>query len=279
MMYLDEFVKQLEKACSSKTIYASGGFGQRLNDSNKARLAKMYPRNKDRDGWAEADKNTFAFDCIGLIKGVLWGWCGSALSYGGANYESNNVPDYDETKFFNTQCTSISDNFDNIEIGEMVWMTGHCGVYVGGGLVIESSPAWENGVQTTLCSFKYSEGHIRKWLKHGKLKAVQYKPIVTVKEWQLAAIADGFKFPKYGADGEWGKECEAVASKAICKKRFLIYKYKNLTKLVQKITGVLPVDGLFGNGTKNSVIVYQKQHNLIPDGEVGLNTWKKMLNV
>lgn len=98
-----------------------------------------------------------------------------------------------------------------------------------------------------------------------------------VKEWQKAAIADGFKFPKYGADGEWGAECESVAKKAICKK-YLTYKYKNLTKIVQKAVGV-SVDGKFGNDTKKAVIEYQKKKGLTADGCVGINTWKKILNV
>ena len=99
-----------------------------------------------------------------------------------------------------------------------------------------------------------------------------------VKEWQKAAIADGFKFPKYGADGNWGSECESVAKKAVCKKRLIGYKYKNLTKIVQKAVGVT-VDGKFGNGTKKAVIAYQKKKGLAQDGCVGPATWKKILNV
>lgn len=98
-----------------------------------------------------------------------------------------------------------------------------------------------------------------------------------ILEWQKAAIKDGFKFSKYGIDGKWGKECETVASKAICKKR-LIQRYKNLTKIVQKAVGV-EVDGKFGKDTKNAVISYQKNKKLTADGCVGLETWKKILNV
>lgn len=98
-----------------------------------------------------------------------------------------------------------------------------------------------------------------------------------VFEWQKAAIKDGFKFPKYGADGKWGSECEAVAKKAVCKKR-ITYKYKNLTKIVQKAVGVAE-DGLYGSKTKNAVKAYQKQNKLKADGAVGLNTWKKILEV
>lgn len=100
----------------------------------------------------------------------------------------------------------------------------------------------------------------------------------TVQAWQKAAIADGYKFPKYGADGEWGSECIAVAQKAICKKQLIGYKNKNLTKIIQKAVGVT-VDGKFGNDTKKAVIAYQKKKGLVADGEVGLNTWKKILGV
>jgi N-acetylmuramoyl-L-alanine amidase len=99
-----------------------------------------------------------------------------------------------------------------------------------------------------------------------------------VLNWQKSAIQDGFKFPEYGADGHWGAESEAVAKKAICKKQLVGYKYKNLTKIVQKAVGV-SADGKFGNDTKKAVITYQKKHKLIADGCVGVATWKKILGV
>lgn len=105
--------------------------------------------------------------------------------------------------------------------------------------------------------------------------ASTYKP--TVKEWQEAAIADGFKFPKYGADGDWGNECIAVAKQAIVKKR-VTYKYKNLTKIVQKVVGV-SADGLCGKETRAAIINWQRSNNLEADGEVGLASWKKMLGI
>ena len=106
----------------------------------------------------------------------------------------------------------------------------------------------------------------------------EYVP--TVKEWQIAAIADGYKFPRYGADGMWGAECESVASKAIVKKR-LFYTNKNLTRLVQKAVGFTgeAVDGLCGKDTKNAIIAYQQKHGLKDDGCVGLQTWKKILHI
>lgn len=98
-----------------------------------------------------------------------------------------------------------------------------------------------------------------------------------VKEWQTAAIADGFKFPKYGADGVWGAECVIVAKKAIVKKR-LVYSNKNLTKIVQAAVGVT-ADGKCGRNTDTAIRAYQRSHGLTADGAVGINTWEKILGV
>ena len=100
---------------------------------------------------------------------------------------------------------------------------------------------------------------------------------VKVLEWQKAAIADGFKFPVCGLDGDFGSECVNVAKKAIVKRR-AFYKYKNLTKIVQKAVGVT-ADGLCGANTAKAIKKYQEKHGLVADGEVGLNTWKKILGV
>lgn len=99
----------------------------------------------------------------------------------------------------------------------------------------------------------------------------------TVKEWQKAAIADGYKFPKYGADGVWGAECDSVAAKAWVQKR-VIYTNKNLTRIVQRIVGV-EVDGLCGSDTDAAIKRYQKKNGLTADGIVGTATWKKMLGI
>lgn len=114
-------------------------------------------------------------------------------------------------------------------------------------------------------------------LKKKTTKAETPKKENKILEWQKAAIKDGFKFPKYGADGKWGAESETVAKKAICKKR-LTYKYKNLTKFVQKAVDVAE-DGKFGASTKKAVEKYQKLLGLKADGAVGLDTWKKILGV
>lgn len=137
---------------------------------------------------------------------------------------------------------------------------------------------------------KMANGWIDFFEKHLgiKKKPVEIKPVikpsneVTVLEFQKAAIADGFKFPKYGADGKWGNECVAVAKKNSVKLRCVgksySYKYKNLTKLVQKAVGST-VDGLYGEDTYAAVVRFQKSKGLYADGVVGLNTWRAILGV
>ena len=52
----------------------------------------------------------------------------------------------------------------------------------------------------------------------------------------------------------------------------------NITKLMQQKVGTT-ADGIFGNGTKQAVINYQKSKGLSADGIVGQNTWRKLLGL
>lgn len=174
-----EFLDKLYLALQSKTLYVAGCFGAPMNDKNKERYANYtkYNRQPERQKMImEADHYTFGFDCVCLIKGILWGWdADPSKVYGGAYYESNDVPDKTANSFFNL-CTDITSDFSYIHKGEMVWMDGHCGVYVGNGLVIECSPAWENCVQLTGIKGMCDISNVRKWSKHGRIPFVEYEP-------------------------------------------------------------------------------------------------------
>ena len=283
-----EFVEKLKDVVKNhKTLYVMGCFGAPMTAANKKRYTNNHSYNKKASRTkmiSAASSDTFGFDCVCLIKGILWGWNGDKTkTYGGAYYCANGVPDIGTDSIINV-CSSVSTDFNNVEIGELVWMKGHVGIYIGDGLCVECTPSWENKVQITACNKAVKGYKRRNWKKHGRLPYIDYvieekvTPAFSVMEWQKAAVADGFKFPKYGVDGKWGAECESVAKKAICKKRLLSYKYPNLTRLIQKAVGVT-VDGKFGKGTKEAVNLYQKAHNLAADGEVGINTWKVMMEV
>ncbi len=48
-----------------------------------------------------------------------------------------------------------------------------------------------------------------------------------------------------------------------------------LTSLGYSTSGI---DGIFGSNTKNAVIRFQRANNLTPDGIVGCNTWRAIVN-
>lgn len=167
-------------ATKEKTLYIMGCFGAPMNAKNKKRYSNNYPYNRQASRTNKinsATSDTFGFDCIGLIKGILWGFNSNVNStYGGASYCSNNVPDMNESTMINKYCTEVSTNFKNILVGELVYTTGHIGIYIGDNLVVESSPLWKDGVQiTTISNIEPKKGYnSRKWISHGKCKFIEY---------------------------------------------------------------------------------------------------------
>ena len=161
-----------------KTIYVLGCFGAPMKTAYIDRYLKAYSYNKGREKLIRAveNKGYFGFDCVCLIKSVLWGWKGdSSKPYGGAAYKSNGVPDID-TEVMISRCKNVSNKFNGLEIGELLWKRGHVGVYIGDGLAVECTPAWKNKVQITAVGNmgKVKGYKTRSWTKHGKLPYVTY---------------------------------------------------------------------------------------------------------
>ena len=177
--------KLIEVAKNYKTLYVMGCFGAPMTAANKKRYIAHHSYNAKPERSAminAASSDTFGFDCVCLIKGILWGWNGNkSKSYGGAVYQSNNVPDIGANVMI-TKCTNLSTDFNKIEVGEAVWMEGHIGVYVGDGLAVECTPAWDNKVQITACNCTKSGYKTRNWTKHGRLPYITYTgKVETVK--------------------------------------------------------------------------------------------------
>lgn len=169
--------KAKEIATNYKTLYVMGAFGAPLTAANKARYRNNcdYNRQPSRQALIDAaSSDTFAFDCCGLIKGILWGWSGKLnSSYGGANYASNGVPDLNAGGLINA-CPSTSKDFTKIDVGEVCWKEGHIGIYIGGGLAVECTPAWRDKVQITSANCDRAGYNRRNWTKHGKLPYIDY---------------------------------------------------------------------------------------------------------
>lgn len=188
MMKVTEFVaKAKDIATKYKTLYIMGCFGSPMSATNKKRYTTNHSYNKQSSRKNKINKvstDTFGFDCVCLIKGILWGWNGATnKTYGGAVYGSNGVPDVGADTMMSKHCKDVSTNFSNIQVGELVWMPGHIGIYIGDGLVVESTPIWKDGVQiTALKNLGVKQGYNnRTWTKHGKSIYVDYSVAQPVK--------------------------------------------------------------------------------------------------
>lgn len=259
--------KELAAACvdaakNYKTLYVMGAFGWPMNDHNKQRAMGSYSYNSAADRTAKikaATKDTFGFDCVCLIKALLWGWQGDAKqNYGGAKYCSNNVPDVNEEGMIRA-CTEVSADFDHIAVGEAVWTSGHIGVYIGGGLAVECTPIWKDGVQITAVHNigKKSGYNGRMWAKHGKLPWVTYEADeVAGDDYTL-----GFRYLRKGDKGDDVKALQQllIARGYTC--------------------GGWGTDGDFGDGTEKSVKLFQQDCEIEVDGVVGKDTMSRLLGV
>lgn len=193
MMKVDEFIKKLKLAASVKSLYVRGCFGAPMTGTNKKRYTKNHSYNKRKDRTEKilaASPDTFGTDCSGLIKACLGYWNANLNHvYGGTvvnqeakgiSYGPDHVPDLDDAGLIKA-CKDATKDFSNIEPGCLVWMSGHVGIYVGDGKVIESSPSFQDGCQYTyIANLGYKSGNHRTWTKWGHLPWVEY-PNKTVK--------------------------------------------------------------------------------------------------
>lgn len=147
-MKLSQFISLLHEAYASRNIYVHGGFGVNLSDEKQlVRHIKLNEYNRQNESAirkaAEQHPPVYGFDCIGLIKGILWGWCNHATgTYGGAVYTSNSLTDCNVDRFV----TCYVEYEENLEyaiptVGDVVWSKerDHIAVYLGHGLVVEAT--------------------------------------------------------------------------------------------------------------------------------------------
>ena len=218
--------KLLDIVNNYNTIYGMGTWGWIVTQSaidRKVKESSWWTSSKVKTISKVIDKGYFMFDCVGLIKGILWGWSGSNKIYGGAGYACNGVPDVN-TEGMLAKCTNVSTNFNNLEIGEYLWMSGHCAIYIGDGLCVECTPIWKNGVQITAVANigKKSGYNSRTWTKHGKLPYITYEKEEQEEVKQYKIIVD--KIPVYtnssnaknhkNSVGTWGKGIYYVFNEA-----------------------------------------------------------------
>lgn len=253
--------KASEVANRYNTVYANGMFGQPITksiiDQKAEQLPRWYTKSRKESLYGLIGQDYFGFDCVCFIKAILfWDWSGDINDVnGGAKYDGKT--DVTEKGLLN-MCSNVSSDFKKIEVGEYLYMAGHCGIYIGDGLAIECTPKWKNGVQITAVGNigKISGLNSRKWEKHGKLPNVTY---ITEEE----------------------NSEENVTIKLLTLQKGK-YRGNEQIKTVQRILKSLSyygmdIDGSFGTGTFYAVQSFQAERGLEMDGIVGKETWSELL--
>ncbi len=252
-------------ATDYKTLYIMGCFGAPMTAKNRERYTNNYAYNRKKARAAKiqaADEHTFGFDCVCMIKGLLWGWRGDNTKvYGGAKYQSNGVPDSGADAMFR-KCTGKSEDFSCVEIGEAVWLEGHIGIYIGDGLAVECTPNWADGVQITACNCTKEGYKTRTWSQHGKLPYVSY---------------DGYSLARLQMETALVMEDKPLPTLSETENRVHI-----LVCLAQKRLGSLgyadwEADGVFGPLTQSAVKAYQKDKGCPVTGKLDELTWCALL--
>ena len=295
-MKSNKFIDKLQNIFSGyRTVYMWGVFGAPVTDALIASKAAQYP---DWYGYEKCaalrklvGKGYFGFDCVSLIKGVLWGWTGSmSKSNGGAIYSSKGVPDISADGLI-YRAIDVSTDFSNIVGGEVVWREGHVGVYIGNGKVIECTPRWSNEVQVTCClnvaNIPSMNGRI--WTKHGKIPYIDYG----LSEATYVAAPEGDSIVKVVQ--QLCNDLRCLNLDAIdldvdgVSGPLTIAAIKNLptvkqgskgtsVRAIQSIVGG-DADGDFGSNTAYYVKKWQIANSLDNDGVVGPMTWAKMAKI
>lgn len=215
-----ELVAKAQEIEKTDTVYMWGTYGRKVTEALIAAKAKQYPRqySEHYQSMLRGKIGHYSWDCIGLIKGIIWGWDGKKnVPYA----PKDSMPDIGSNGLMRA-IGNLSTDWKKVKVGAAVFLPGHVGIYVGDGHVIEATPSFKNGVQITAVAelapnSKYPK---RKWTQgHGLIPWVDYKtaakPIPapdpkpegdyylhTVKKgdnpWNLAFhyLGDGRRFPE-----------------------------------------------------------------------------------
>lgn len=277
-----------------KTLYVNGCFGAPLVSAYYSRYLTntSYNKKAERQALIKANTNTnpttFGFDCVCLIKGILWGWTGATnKSYGGATYASNGVPDIGTEEII-TVCKNVSSTFNAATMvpGELLWMSGHVGIYIGDGLCIECTPAWKDGVQiTAVQNFGQKAGYnSRTWTKHGKLPYVDYTKATTSSSSSTSSSSNSAASTSTSTSTSSTSSNETTVTLPVLKKGDKVAAVKTLQRLLSSLGykgtdgKVVSVDGSFGGNTYKAVGDFQTKNGIGVDYTVGPKTWTKLLS-
>lgn len=232
-----------------RSPYWYGTFGQIASEDLYIEKKRAYP-----DQYNKWSKSSFTeqygkkvHDCSGLIKGYFMTPGGSSYPMAPAKYDSK----YDLSSSALEQKATEKGPISTIpEIpGLIVWKSGHVGVYIGNGMVIEERGHTYGTVKT-----RVSERPWEKWLKHPYLTYIS-KPVPDTKPVDMC-------FPTLPVL-RIGMKCDEV---------------KRLQAVLNTYGYDLKVDGSFGPKTDEAAKDFQKSHGIENDGVVGTATWTALMS-
>lgn len=239
-----------EKALAAGAKYWYGTCWYAAEEGLLLRKQEQYPAHYTAGRMATYRKHIaegrMVCDCVGLIKGFFWTGDGAHENI----YRSGNCPDTSANGLIKL-CGETGDmkNMPD-ERGIIVWMSGHVGVYVGNGKVIEARGYRYGVVRTNLNG--------RGWKKWGRL------PEVMLMYGENAEKNDAPATPmlKKGMEGEAVKLMQGL-----------------LLKWNKNALPKYGADGEFGAETREWVRRFQKAMCIEVDGIVGPVTWGCLLEV
>lgn len=218
--------------------YWYGTFGQAASKALYDQKKNQYPRQYE---WEYDGATAKVHDCVGLIKGYLWG---------DDPEDTNPVYNAAQDKSANAMYTACKTKGEMATMpdvpGILVFLPGHVGVYIGDGEVIEARSRRYGVYKTKLAE--------RPWKTWGYCPYVTYETEQKMLDMELPVL-------KKGAKGETVKAMQIL---------LIGYGFA---------MGDYGADGSFGGATQRALIAYQASVGLEPDGSCGRKTWEKLLGL
>lgn len=250
-----QLVNYMKQVHAAGYVYWYGTCGYECSKSLYERKKKQYPAHytasRTSGYMRDIADGAWCADCVGVIKSFFWS--NGKIKTKGV-YNSNNCPDTSANGMIKLcKETGSIKTIPDIP-GLVVWKTGHIGVYIGGGEVIEM-----NGFAKD-CLWRKTSAN--SWTKWGKLPPSMIQYVNNIKT-DTTISTLGSRTLRKGMTGEDVKELQNYILK--------LYPGKVLTKY--------GADGEYGSETVSAVKKFQKANGLEDDGIYGTKTHKKLMDV
>lgn len=100
----------------------------------------------------------------------------------------------------------------------------------------------------------------------------------TIFKFQEALCLEGYQLYKFGANGEWNKECEDVLQKIYFSKNTITEEEPHIVGFIQSQLG-LKNTGFLSDNDISSIIKYKKKHKLLYNRDIDIHTLKSLIGV